>query len=149
MENVMIWLIEELDRLLKRSLVSLGGREEFNQLTISQLNYLSAVNRVHNPTVTGLADELHLSKPSVTSGVKKLIQLGYLQKKRSHEDLRIQFLSLTNLGNKLVSTRDAALEDFINSVKNALTDQEQQNFETLLKKLLISLNQRYSDTHHD
>jgi DNA-binding MarR family transcriptional regulator len=141
MEKEIISLIEELDKVLKRSFELLGKGKEFSQLTLGQLNYLNVIYRMELPTITSVANELRLSKPTVTSAVQKLIELGFLKKRQSSEDKRIYFLSLSDLGLVLVSARENSLDDFLRVIKGTLTSEEQSQFETLIKKIISNLKE--------
>jgi DNA-binding MarR family transcriptional regulator len=69
--------------------------ERYAELSLRQMYYLSAIIRLERPTFSGLARELKVTKPSVTSIVGTLIGKGYVRKVRDDEDQRIYHIVLT------------------------------------------------------
>ncbi|WP_319580199.1 MarR family transcriptional regulator [uncultured Methanospirillum sp.] len=48
-----------------------------------------------------IASKIHRTKPTVTILVKKLVELGYVEREKSQEDSRVAYISLTEEGRKL------------------------------------------------
>ncbi|MDD1730074.1 MAG: MarR family transcriptional regulator [Methanospirillum sp.] len=48
-----------------------------------------------------IACKIHRTKPTVTILVKKLVELGYVEREKSQEDSRVTYISLTEEGRKL------------------------------------------------
>ena len=48
-----------------------------------------------------IASKIHRTKPTVTILVKKLVELGYVEREKSQEDTRVTYISLTKKGRRL------------------------------------------------
>ena len=60
----------------------------FNELTLTQMNYLETINNLHNPNLTELAAEMKLTKPTVKVAIDKLIEKDFITRVKSDEDRR-------------------------------------------------------------
>ncbi len=76
----------------------MGSRSGFARLTIAQLQYIDAIHQLGEPTITEIAARLSITKASVTTGVNKLVSLGYVVKTPSSVDRRALQVSLTAAG---------------------------------------------------
>jgi DNA-binding MarR family transcriptional regulator len=86
-----------------------------------------------NPSISELAKELNLSKPTVTVLVEKLAEREYIRKVKSDEDRRFQHLHINTKGMKINSVYEIASEKIHNIFREKLSETE---FEILL--ILIS-----------
>lgn len=109
------------------------SQSDFEDLTFQQLHYLCTINRLKNPSISELAKELNLSKPTVTVLVEKLSEREYIRKVKSDEDRRFQHLHMNTKGMKINSVYEIAAEKIHNIFKEKLSETE---FEILL--ILIS-----------
>jgi len=74
--------------------------EGFSDVTMNQMHYLETIAKLGKPTFGDLAEELDVTRPSVTGIVKKLINSGYIAKEQSEKDGRVFFLLLTDKGKR-------------------------------------------------
>ncbi len=125
---------------------SLGEMEElskekfgFSELTITQMHYIEVISRLQNPNVTELAVELKLSKPTVTVGVDRLIEKGYIEKVQSDGDRRNSHLHLTEKGEKINEMHDYAHNKFVELISESIDKEELIKLEELLEKLTSKL----------
>lgn len=111
-------LIEELSRE-GRGLARLLTEERVQpflglDLTLSQLKTLLLVASGMAHTGRELADRLRVSAPSVSAGVDRLVELGYLSRAESANDRRVKTLAPTRRGsdlyNEIVDHRAASDE---------------------------------------
>jgi DNA-binding MarR family transcriptional regulator len=105
-------------------------------LTISQLQYIQAIGMLGEPTITDIAHQLGITKASVTAGVNKLVQMGYVTKAQSAEDRRVFHVSLTEASQQLVQTKKQALQAYGAFIEAALTAEEAVQLEGILTKLV-------------
>ncbi len=73
-------------------------QEGFSDITMNQMHYLETISKLGSPTSADLADNLGVSRPSVSAIVKKLIETDYLTKSKSKTDGRVYYLHLTEKG---------------------------------------------------
>lgn len=136
MERLLIAFVDTLDQALKKLQREVGSSSGFVKLTISQLQYIDAIYALGEPTITEIAGKLKITKASVTVGINKLIQSGYVRKYQSDLDRRVFHVRLTDLAQALIQTRLQALHDYGEFIRTALSDEEVQQFETILSKIV-------------
>jgi len=136
MDELLLAFIETLDLSLKKLQKEVGNTSGFAKLTIHQLQYIDALGALGHPTVTQVAEKLHITKASVTNGVNKLIRLGYVTKNQSSQDKRVYHVSLTAEGTQIVAAKYRALQDYGEFIRSALSAEEIRQFELILAKLV-------------
>ncbi len=136
MQQLLIAFINTLDISLKKMLREAGDGSGFAGLTIPQLNYLEAIHALGQPTITDLADRLNFSKASVTAGVQKLVELGYVHKTQSTADRRVYHVGLTASGAELAAAKTRALSAYEAFIKSALSEEESRQLQAILEKLV-------------
>ena len=136
MEELLLAFIDTLDISLKKLQQEVGDNSGFSKLTIHQLQYIDAIGALGQPTITELAEKLHITKASVTNGVNKLISLGYVAKNQSSEDKRVYHVSLTAAGAQIVDAKFRALQDYGEFIRSAVSAEEIRQFELILAKLV-------------
>ena len=92
--------------------------------TIKQIEYLKKFDGRQYITISQLAEELSLSKPSITEMVKKFIQLDCLKKERCSHDARVYYLFLTDKGKRIARLEQIANEQFIRRMGKSLNEEE-------------------------
>jgi DNA-binding MarR family transcriptional regulator len=133
--------ILEIFEIVSRDLVSakvqklrkIGARE----INITQFQYINAINHMEEPTFTGLAKVLGVSKPSVTGIVNKLIEQGYAQKCQSDSDRRVYYIQLTRAGKQVAVAYEEACREYIDGMARALSDSELHQLMILMEKALL------------
>lgn len=141
MEAKILQFIQTLDGLHKKVQENAGTASGLSRLTINQLQYLDAVHALGNATVTDIAVRLNYSKASVSAGISKLIRAGYVEKFRSLSDRRVFHLQLTELGEKTMLAKQAAIAELIDIIRSALNEQETDQFERILVKIINKVAQ--------
>ena len=134
--------MKKITELVSRLSHSLGEMEElskekfgFSELTITQMHYIEIISKLENPNVTELAGELKLSKPTVTVGVDRLIEKGYIEKVQSDGARRNSHLHLTEKGEKINQMHDYAHNRFAELISETMEAEELSKLEELLEKL--------------
>ncbi|NUM48208.1 MAG: MarR family transcriptional regulator [Anaerolineales bacterium] len=136
METLLIEFINTLEHSLKNIQEQSGLSAGFSRLTISQAQYLDAIHTLGQPTITELATHLNFAKASVTTGINKLVALGYVLKNQSNEDKRVVRVQLTSAGEELVNAKFHALQEYVAFIGSALTEEENIQFQAILAKLV-------------
>ena len=80
MEKLLIEFINTLDLSLKKIHLEAGSDSGMSKLTIHQFQYIDAIHELGEPTLSEIAERLHISKASVTTGLQKLAKMGYILK---------------------------------------------------------------------
>ena len=99
-KKVVLNTVEMISQLMGELESIAFEQEGFADITMNQMRYLEAIARLGEPTFGELAEALSVTRPSVSSIVKKLIQQGYLEKVQSRQDGRIFFIHLTETGKR-------------------------------------------------
>ena len=107
----------------------------FTDLTTTQMYYIEVIYKLHNPTISELAGALKLSKPTVTIGIDRLIDKGYVKRVQSDEDKRSAHLHLTDKGVAFNNVHIYSHRKFAEMVEGALSKEEITQLETLLEKI--------------
>jgi DNA-binding MarR family transcriptional regulator len=136
MEKILIEFVNTLDSLLRRLQEEVGESSGFSRLTINQFHYIDAIFELGEPTITEIAATLNITKASVTTGINKLVLMGYVIKAQSLEDRRVIHVQLTEAGEQLILAKYQALSEYGKFIRTALTETEARQFEETITKLV-------------
>ena len=95
-----------------------------SELTLKQIEYLKKFDEYEYVTISQLAEDLKLSKPSITELVKKFIKLDCVKKEQCSHDARVYYLYLTEKGRGIARIERITNEDFIRRVENCLSEED-------------------------
>lgn len=135
-------MADNLDKLI--SLVFSASRklrERFHPhltphgLSMLQLGTLHLISELKTPSMTDIAGELHITRPSATSLIKGLIRSGHLQRLPDKIDKRAVALRLTAKGRQATRLAMIGLEKQLRFALSKLDRQEQLTFIKILTKL--------------
>ena len=100
--------------------------EKYNisELTLKQIEYLKKFDEHEYVTISQLAEDLNLSKPSITEMVKKFNKLECIEKEQCNHDARVYYLFLTEKGKGIARLEQIADEDFIRRMENCLSEED-------------------------
>lgn len=129
--------ITELVRTYREA-YRLSMLRELPDMTFRQFVYLDAILKMNNPTYTEVAKEFNVTKPAVTAIVNKLIGLGYLKRIQSQEDRRIYYLMVSDKGKQVLEVENKTAAEYVLSVESCLTQNEQQQFITIVEKIIAN-----------
>ena len=97
-KSVVLDTVEMISQLMGELESKAFEQEGFSDITMHQMLYLETIARLNQPTFGEIADFLSVTRPSVSTIIKKLIKLGYVKKVQSSADGRVYHLYLTNNG---------------------------------------------------
>jgi DNA-binding MarR family transcriptional regulator len=114
-----------------------AAKDQFNfkELTLTQMNYLETISQLGNPNLTELANEMHLTKPTVKVAVDKLIEKGFIYRVQSDEDRRSAHFHLTVKGKLINHTHDFAHKQMAEQIIKKLDNTEVGLLGMLLEKV--------------
>jgi DNA-binding MarR family transcriptional regulator len=136
MEKLLLEFVNTFDLSLKKLQEEVGDSSGFSKLTISQFQYIDAIYELGEPAITEIADKLNITKASVTTGIHKLINMGYVIKTQSSEDKRVFHVSLTETGGQLIKAKYQALKEYGEFIGAAFSEDEARQFEETLTKII-------------
>ena len=100
------------------------NKYNISEFTIKQIEYLKRFDGQEYVTISQLAKDLGLSKPSITEMVKRFIKLNCIKREQCHHDGRVYYLFLTEKGRRIARLDQLANEHFFRKVKQCLNDED-------------------------
>ena len=97
-KSIVLDTVELISQLMGELESKAFEQEGFSDITMHQMLYLETISRLKQPTFGEIADFLNVTRPSVSTIIKKLIKLGYVKKIQSSADGRVYHLYLTDNG---------------------------------------------------
>ena len=91
-----------------------------SELTLRQIEYIKKIGKYEAITISGLAEILNLSKPSITEMVKKFIKLDCVYKRQCAEDGRVQYIYLTERGECIARFEDLEIKRLVAKMLESL-----------------------------
>lgn len=131
----LIEIIAKLSLEIGRMEESAKEQFNFNELTLTQMNYLETINNLHNPNMTELAREMNLTKPTVKAAIDKLIEKDFICRVKSDDDRRSAHLHLTVKGKVINHMHDFAHRQMAEFISSKLTDEEIDKLQSLFGKV--------------
>lgn len=128
--------IELLTRLVGELDQGVVVSDKLAHITASQLYYLKSIDKLGSPSFSELTRKLQISKPSVSSGVNRLLQRGLVSKQQSVEDRRVFYISVTAKGKELVEAYKDIYRDYARSLAVILDESEMGVLIELFSKVI-------------
>jgi DNA-binding MarR family transcriptional regulator len=111
------------------------ARVESLELKPVEFSILVLVDANHGINLRQVGEALDVSPPNLVMVIERLVKRRLLRRTRGRQDRRVQHLHLTTEGSALVAQAEQEVASFERSVADALTPDEQQVLETVLRKL--------------
>lgn len=107
-------------------------------LTISEMHLIEAIGKNENMgiTISDLADEMRITRPSVTIAVNKLVKKEYVNKIKALNDGRLVLVTLTKQGLKMDSIHRYFHRTMVRNIEKEFSPEEK----VLLIKAIDKLN---------
>jgi DNA-binding MarR family transcriptional regulator len=134
LKEAITYLSGFIEKVLEETL----DQSDFADLTPQQLQYLKVIVKLKNPTLTELANELDLTKPTVTVLADKLSEKGYIKRVHSDKDRRVMHLHIDKKGTKINALREIAHQKMAEKIRSGLSETETAILTELLKKIVKS-----------
>ncbi|MGD9212929.1 MAG: MarR family transcriptional regulator [Desulfobacteraceae bacterium] len=133
--TLLLSVIQTLSKKIRQIKEQEFQQFDYQDLSAASIHYIDVISTMHNPTFVELANKLGLSKPSVTIMINKLIEKGYLQKTRSHEDGRVFYITLTEQGRSIANALNDAHHKVVEHISTRLSGREIETLIALLTKI--------------
>lgn len=106
-------------------------------LSINEIHTLEAIGASERGRrISEVAKHLHITGPSVTAMVNRLVKKGYVEKKPCDKDARSVYAVLTRSGEKVKRSHEYFHRRMTREIMKQMTDAEQEAFEKGVKKLI-------------
>ena len=136
MQSTLMRFVGTLDTTLRNTLDAAGTTAGHGRLTVSQLRYLEAIDRLEHPTVSSVATCLGVSPASASTAIRNLEAGGHVTKATSETDHRVVVLSLTHLGLAPIRARAVAVAEYEAFIEGALTEEDHEALERIMAILI-------------
>ena len=134
-KSAVLETVEMISQLMGELESKAFEQEGFSDITMNQMHYLETVANLDDPTSANIAEKLGVSRPSVSTIVKILIDAGYLTKTRSEFDGRIYYLHLTPKGHRFNKLHDEVHSILARRIIKNLSQDEIESLAELLEKI--------------
>jgi len=106
-------------------------------LSISEMHLIECVGkgRENGRTVSELADDLNITRPSATIAVNKLEKKGYVKKASCENDGRVVRDYLTHEGEKIDAYHRFYHKNMVKEISDTMTDEEKNCLLKAIRKL--------------
>jgi len=105
------------------------------KVTHQVIRILQHVDKQGNVGINEIAEYINVNQNTASEHVKRIIQKGFLEKKRDQLDERRVTLHLTELGKEVLHRNTSLDESKLTRILNELTEDERALVETSLKLL--------------
>ena len=104
-------------------------------LTVTQIAYLKLIDEQGDVSFSRLAELTRSSKPTITEMINRCARQGCVYRERSCEDARIQYIRLTERGQRIARAEEMTLRRTIEILMHRLNEGERTLLIELLEKL--------------
>lgn len=129
--------IDNINRIL-----SDGQIKNFN---MNDYYYLAVIYQLGTPNFGDVADALHLTKPSISAMVQRLMKNGLVSKIQSKEDKRIFHLKLTEKGTQIIQGDYELYHSLANDILKYLKDKQKSDVTCLLDLVVDNLRKKQAE----
>lgn len=104
-------------------------------ITSAEYPILIALNRCDGITQEEIASRQNLDKSAVTRIIKSLLEKGFIERKKDHQDLRCNRVYLTEKGHAAWEPIKAGMEEWNRMISNHLSVEEIQQVVRILSQM--------------
>jgi DNA-binding MarR family transcriptional regulator len=119
-----------------------AGRSGFGSVTVQQFQYLQAIRRAPEATVSYLKSYFGVRSPSATMIVHTLEAKGLLKKKPNSHDQRSNYLVLTPKALKLLEAQENAFVALGEDIQAALSPTDLKTYTRLTEQVCSALERK-------
>ena len=115
--------------------------EEFRDITNNDMHVIEAIGIYEKKNMSTVAKELSVTIGTLTIAINSLVKKGYVDRKRSEEDRRVVYISLTPKGEKAYKHHEEFHKQMVLATIDGLSEEEAK----VLVKALSNLSQFFRD----
>lgn len=117
---------------------------ESELITLYTIRDANQYEGVENTLISGLAEKLHVSVPTISRCLSKLEEKGLVQKSSQTNDRRNTYVCLTEYGLEIYEDAFQTLSSFVERALSRIDEAELKQFFTTFDKIYDALAQEYS-----
>jgi DNA-binding MarR family transcriptional regulator len=124
MEEHLCAVLENLLKMKNECSCTIFSECGLSDMTVKQIAYLKVIDQQGEVTFSRLAEITRTSKPTVTEMINKCVRMECVYREQSPEDGRIQYIRLTDKGQKIAQAEQTALRRMIERMMESLDEHE-------------------------
>ncbi len=132
-------LLQLFDQMRDRRLGTTFLRLSDLNLSFTHVRALRLLTTTNAMAMKDLAEQLHLTPPSVTALTRRLVQTGLIHREAHSEDSRVALVSLTSAGQDLLQDISHDQLGQMELLLRGLTPEEQELFLDLLERAVRAI----------
>ncbi|KRN33257.1 MarR family winged helix-turn-helix transcriptional regulator [Weissella halotolerans] len=113
---------------------SLHG-SDFKDISLKEMHIIAAISMYEKARASEVARTVHLTPSAMSSAIDKLVQKGYVQRRRSEADRRVVKLALTHRGRVVYRAHAAFHRNMTHWLIDSLSDHDAQVVEAAIMHL--------------
>ncbi len=122
----------ELGRYIRQHMMS----HSQERLHMGQIHALVLIQEESGITMKKLAKMMHITSPSATTLIDRLVKLGYVSRRNDQENRRLVRLSLTPEGAAMLKEKMTERQKLLMKLFSSLSAEDVSELNRLVKKLL-------------
>ncbi len=115
----------------------------FRDISVTEIHTIEAIGMYEARTMSEVAADLNITVGTLTTAISKLINKGYVERKRIKEDRRVVQIQLTKKGKLAYRVHEKFHADMIKDTIEGLTEDEEQVLIASLEKLNTFFKEKY------
>ncbi|WP_163215870.1 MarR family winged helix-turn-helix transcriptional regulator [Clostridium thermarum] len=109
---------------------------EFKDITVTEIHTIEAIGMYEPRSMSEIAADLKITVGTLTTAINKLINKGYVERKRIEEDRRVVLVQLTKRGKLAYRIHEKFHRDMVMATIEGLSEEE----EKILVRAMDQLN---------
>ncbi len=127
----------DFGRIMRQQM--LGGMKVGAGANLLHIHALFLISEQEGLTMKELAKALHVSSPSTTSLINRLVKIHWVGRKHDEQNRKLVRLWLTPLGKRILKEKHDRRRDILRHIFSHLTPAEQRQLTHLHEKLIRTL----------
>lgn len=116
---------------------------ELKDLSVTEIHTIEAIGMYQPRSMSEVAADLNITVGTLTTAINRLINKGYVERKRIEEDRRVVQIQLTKKGKLAYRLHDKFHADMIKDTVEGLNDDEEEVLIRSLEKVNTFFRERY------
>lgn len=121
-----------------------GGN--FSDLSVTEMHTIEAIGMRESRSMSEVAEDLSITVGTLTTAINKLINKGYVERKRIEEDRRVVLIQLTKKGKLAYRIHEKFHKDMVKNTIEGLSEEEEEILIKSLEKLNNFFKEKYGIT---
>lgn len=114
-----------------------------SELSITEVHTIEAIGMYTERTMSEVAQKLKITVSTLTTAVNKLINKGYVERKRIEEDRRVVLVKLTKKGKLAYRIHEKFHREMVNNAIDGLNLKEEEMLVSSLNKINYFFKEKY------